>query len=91
MASSSWRHALSQRASPLLPETRLLHSAVGKKPNAAKSLTWAAYVPTLSQPEVYLHFTSNSIDEEGNISNDGTRKFLQTYVDRYITWITELS
>jgi len=48
-------------------------------------------VPTLSQPEVYLHFTANLIDDEGNISNDGTRKFLQSYVDRYIAWITKLS
>ena len=48
-------------------------------------------VPTLSQPEVYLHFTPNLIDDEGNVSNDGTRKFLQTYVDRYIAWITKLS
>ena len=48
-------------------------------------------VPTLSQPEVYVHFTPNLIDDEGNISNDGTRKFLQTYVDRYIAWVTRLS
>jgi chromate reductase len=39
-------------------------------------------VPTLSQTEVYLHFTANLIDDEGNISNDGTRQFLQSYVDR---------
>jgi chromate reductase len=31
------------------------------------------------------------IDDEGNISNDGTRKFLQSYVDRYIAWVTKLS
>ena len=48
-------------------------------------------VPTLGQPEVYIHFTQDLIDDEGNVSNDGTRKFLQSYVDRYIAWITKLS
>ena len=35
-------------------------------------------VPMLSQPEVYVHFTPNLIDDEGNISNDGqSRKNLE--------------
>jgi chromate reductase len=47
-------------------------------------------VPTLPQPEVYLQFTAGLIDDDGNISNDGTRTFLQTYVDRYAAWIIKL-
>ena len=46
-------------------------------------------VPTLGQPEVYIHFTKDLIDEGGNVSNDGTRKFLQTFVDRYAAWIAK--
>jgi NAD(P)H-dependent FMN reductase len=47
-------------------------------------------VPTLGQPEVYIHFTQGLIDDEGNISNDGTRKFLQSFVDRYVAWIAKM-
>ena len=47
-------------------------------------------VPTLGQPEVYVQFTKDLIDDDGNVSNDGTRKFLQSFVDRYATWIAQL-
>jgi chromate reductase, NAD(P)H dehydrogenase (quinone) len=46
-------------------------------------------VPTLGQPEVYMQFTQGLIDDEGNISNDGTRKLLQGFVDRYSAWIAK--
>ena len=44
-------------------------------------------VATLGQPEVYIHFTEGLIDSDGNIGNDGTRKFLQGFVDRYVAWV----
>ena len=44
-------------------------------------------VPTLGQPEVYIQFTQGLIDDEGNINNDGTRKFLLGFVDQYAAWI----
>lgn len=44
-------------------------------------------VPTLGQPEVFIHFTEGLIDAEGNISSEGTRKFLQSFVDRYAAWV----
>ena len=47
-------------------------------------------VPTLGQPEVYIHFTPNLIDDDGNVSNDATRKFLQTFVDRYAAWVAKI-
>ena len=41
-----------------------------------------------ARPEVllidrYIHFAQGLIDDDGNVSNDGTRKFLQTFMDRY--------
>ena len=33
-------------------------------------------MPTLGQPEVYIHFTDALIDAEGEVSNAGTRDFL---------------
>ena len=44
-------------------------------------------VPTLGQPEAFILFTENLIDDTGHVSNDSTRKFLQTWVDRYVAWI----
>ncbi len=47
-------------------------------------------VPTLGQPEAFIHFSEGLIDDAGNVSNDGTRKFLQTWVDRYVGWVDSL-
>ena len=44
-------------------------------------------VPLLGQPEVYIQFTEKLIDDDGNVSNDATRKFLQTFMDRYAAWV----
>ena len=44
-------------------------------------------VPTLAQPEVFIHFTKDLIAPDGKISNPGTEKFLQSFVDRYVSWI----
>ena len=41
----------------------------------------------MSQPEAYVQFKDGLIDAEGNISNDGTQKFLQTYVDKFTAWV----
>lgn len=44
-------------------------------------------VPTLGQPEMYIHFTPGLIGDEGEVTNDGTRKFLQAFIDRYVAWV----
>lgn len=44
-------------------------------------------MPTLGQPEVFLQMKDGLLDEDGNIGNDGTRKFLQDFVDRYVAWV----
>ena len=48
-------------------------------------------VPTLGQPEMYIHFTPGLIDDEGTVTNDGTRKFLQGFMDRYVAWTRKFS
>jgi chromate reductase, NAD(P)H dehydrogenase (quinone) len=45
-------------------------------------------VPLLAQPEVYIQFKEGLIDDEGNISSEGTQKFLQGFVDKYVAWVT---
>lgn len=41
----------------------------------------------MGQPEVYFQFKENAIDTQGTVSDDQTRKFLQSFVDTYIDWI----
>jgi chromate reductase len=44
-------------------------------------------MPTLGQPEVYLHVKDGTFDSEGHLINDGVRKFLQSWMDRYAAWV----
>jgi len=44
-------------------------------------------VPTLGQPEVFIHFKDGMFDSEGKIGNADTQKFLQGFVDRYVAWV----
>jgi chromate reductase len=44
-------------------------------------------VPTLGQPEVFLTVGDGFFDEKGLIANEGTRKFLQGWMDKYTAWV----
>jgi chromate reductase len=43
-------------------------------------------VPTLCQPEVFIHAKDRLFDEAGNIGAD-SRQFLQNWMDQYIAWV----
>jgi chromate reductase len=45
-------------------------------------------MPTMGQPELYFTFKDDLVDAEGNVSNEGTVKFLQSYVDTFTGWIS---
>ena len=44
-------------------------------------------VPTLGQPEAFIHVKDGSFDAGGDIANSETRRFLQGWVDRYVAWV----
>jgi chromate reductase len=44
-------------------------------------------VPTLNQPEMFIRHNPDAINASGEIVNADTRKFLQTFVDRYVAWV----
>jgi chromate reductase len=44
-------------------------------------------MPALQQPEVYLGGVGSLVDEQGNITNDGTREFLATFMTAFAEWI----
>lgn len=44
-------------------------------------------VATLAQPEVYIQFKDDLIAEDGTIGNESTARFVQGFVDKYVSWI----
>jgi chromate reductase, NAD(P)H dehydrogenase (quinone) len=45
-------------------------------------------VPTMQQPEAYIGGADKLFDANGKIANDGTRTFLQSFMQTFATWIT---
>ncbi|MDR7260038.1 chromate reductase [Sphingomonas sp. BE270] len=45
-------------------------------------------VPTLGQPEAFIHVTESLFDEDGGIGT-ASREFLQGWVDRYVSWVRQ--
>ena len=43
-------------------------------------------IPTLGQPEAFIHIKDGSFDEAGNIGAD-SKQFLQNWMDRYVAWV----
>jgi len=43
-------------------------------------------VPTLAQPEAFIHAKDGLFDELGNIGID-SKQFLQNWMDRYVAWV----
>lgn len=44
-------------------------------------------MPTLGQPEAFLHVKQGFFDDNGKISNPDTIKFLQNWMDSFVAWI----
>ncbi len=41
----------------------------------------------MGQPEVYLQFKDGLIDNDGNVSVEGTQKFLKGFIDKFTGWV----
>lgn len=44
-------------------------------------------VPAMAQPEAYLGGADKLLDADGKIASEGTRKFLETFLAAFATWI----
>jgi chromate reductase, NAD(P)H dehydrogenase (quinone) len=44
-------------------------------------------VPTLGQPEAFIHVKEGLFDEADNIGNEDSKKFLQNWMDQYVEWV----
>ncbi|CUW39764.1 putative NADPH:quinone oxidoreductase 2 [Magnetospirillum sp. XM-1] len=47
-------------------------------------------VPTLGQPEAFIQIKDGFFDADGAIANPDTRKFLQGWMDKYVSWVENL-
>ena len=48
-------------------------------------------MPTLGQPEAYIQVKDGFFDEAGNVANPETRKFLHSWMDKYVAWVKRLT
>lgn len=44
-------------------------------------------MPVLQQPEAYIGHINNSLDANGQLTNEGTRKFLTGFMEKFAQWI----
>ena len=44
-------------------------------------------VPVMQQPEAYIGAADKLFDESGRLANDGTRKFLQGFMQAFADWV----
>ena len=47
-------------------------------------------VPTMQQPEAYIGHADKLFDEHGELVNDGTRKFLQGFMQAFANWVEKV-
>lgn len=44
-------------------------------------------IPAMAQPEAYIGHADELFDASGKLTNDGTRKFLQAFMQAYAAWV----
>lgn len=44
-------------------------------------------MPVMQQPEAYVGNVADLLDDQGKLTNEGTRNFLETFTDAFVDWI----
>ena len=44
-------------------------------------------VPTMGQPEAFIHAKEGFFDAAGQLADASSKKFLQAWMDRYVAWV----
>jgi chromate reductase, NAD(P)H dehydrogenase (quinone) len=44
-------------------------------------------VVLMGQPEAYIQFKQGLVDDQHNVTDESVRKFLQSYIDAFTTWV----
>lgn len=48
-------------------------------------------VPAMQQPEAYIGGVAKRFSDDGTLTDDGTRTFLETFMKSFATWVERLS
>ncbi len=48
-------------------------------------------MPTMQQPEAYIGNAAKIFDNEGQVTNDSTREYLQKFMDAFSQWVSKNS
>jgi chromate reductase len=78
-----------------LKPTAALGTSMGAVGTAAaqqhlRSILAYLNVALMGQPEGYIVFKKDMLDSAGNFSDEGTRKFMQGYVDAFAAWVDRI-
>lgn len=65
-------------------------SGFGANHHLRQSLTFVN-VPTMAQPEAYIGGAGNLFDDNGNLTNDSTKKFLKSFLDAFEKWVDTIA
>ena len=65
----------------------IAHLAVRFLDDAAVDPAGAAQAPAQATPVGHVHVKDGFFDASGGIASEGSRKFLQTWVDKYVAWV----
>ena len=44
-------------------------------------------VPMMQQPEAYIGGADKLLDDAGNLTNEGTKAFLKSFMEAYAAWV----
>ena len=44
-------------------------------------------IPTMAQPEAYIAGVADMFDDEGNLTNESTKKFLKSFMESFGKWV----
>jgi chromate reductase len=48
-------------------------------------------VPVMQQPEAYVGGAATRFNEAGELADEGTRKFFQSFIDAFATWVARFA
>src|ERR1700739_3805155 len=79
-----------RKAGAVISSTPGAVGAFGANHHLRQSLVFLN-VPAMQQPEAYIGHADKLFDEHGKLVNDGTRKFLQDFMQAFANWVETIS
>ena len=81
---SAWDRQARRRGQRLARRDRRLR----RQSSSAPGLVFLN-MPTMQQPEAYIGGADKLFDADGKLTNDGTRSFLQQFMECFAAWVDD--